>query len=81
MVRQAKPDFFKARPKGVDISPHQTKLYVSTGSGSMIAALNADSLEVPGSVKVGRRVRGIALTRDGSRLYTCWRQQYGVGRG
>ena len=37
----------------------------------MIAALNAGTLEVPGSVKAGRRVWGIALTRDGSRLYTC----------
>ena len=70
VVQRVKLEFPKARPKGVVVSPHQTKLYVSTGRGNMIAALNADSLEVPGSVKVGRRVWGIALTRDGSRLYT-----------
>ena len=53
------------------VSPDQQTLYISTGSGNMIAALNADTLELLGTVKVGRRVWGIALTRDGSRLYTC----------
>ena len=37
----------------------------------MSAAGNADTPELLGTVKVGRRVWGIALTRDGSRLYTA----------
>ena len=71
MVQQVKLDFPKAGPRGVVISPDQTKPCVSTGSSNMIAALNANTLEAPGSVKVDRRVWGMALMRDGSRLYTC----------
>ena len=82
VVQQVKPDFPKARPKGVVVSPHQTKLYVSTGRGNMIAVLKADSLEVPGSVKVGRRVWGHRPdARRLTPLHVRWRQQYGVGRG
>ena len=71
VTQQVKLDLPKAKPKGVVVSPDQETLYVSTGSGNMIAALNADTLELLGTVKVGKRVWGIALSRDGSRLYTC----------
>ena len=71
VVLQVRLDVPKAKPKGVVLSPDQRTLYVSTGSGNMIAALNADTLELLGTVKVGKRVWGIALSRDGSRLYTC----------
>ena len=55
-VRQVKLDFPKARRKGLVVSPDQTKLYIYTGSGNMIAAGNADTPELLGTVKVGRRV-------------------------
>ena len=71
VVQQVKLDVPKAKPKGVVVSPDQKTLYVSTGSANMIAALNADTLELLDTVEVGKRVWGIALTRDGSRLYTC----------
>ena len=71
MAQQVKLDRPKVRSKVVVVSPYQTKLYVSSGSGNMIAALNAGPLELLGTVKVGGRVRGIALTPDGSRVYRC----------
>jgi YVTN family beta-propeller protein len=33
--------------------------------------LDADSLELQATIPVGKRVWGIALSRDGSQLYTC----------
>jgi YVTN family beta-propeller protein len=33
--------------------------------------LDADNLELQTTIPVGKRVWGLALSRDGSRLYTC----------
>ena len=82
VVQQVKLDLPKAKPKGVVVSPDQQTLDISTGSGNMIAALNADTLELLGTVKVGRRVWG---HRPDERwlapLHVRWGQQHGVGGG
>ena len=61
----------KAKPKGLQLSHDAKTLYVSTGRGSAIAVLDADSLEVKTTIPVGKRVWGLALSRDGSRLYSA----------
>ena len=61
----------KAKPKGLRLSHDAKVLYVSTGRGSAIAVLDADSLAVQAVIPVGKRVWGLALSSDGSRLYSA----------
>jgi YVTN family beta-propeller protein len=53
------------------VSSDGKRLYVSTGRGGEIVAYDAQSLSVLGSVKVGARPWGLALSPDGRILYTA----------
>ena len=59
------------RPMGVVVSPDGGRVYVSTGRGRHIMVIDAETLEVVGSVEVGTRPWGIALTADGRYLYSA----------
>ena len=59
------------RPMGVVVSPDGGRVYVSTGRGRLIMAIDAVTLDVVGSVEVGTRPWGIALTTDGRYLYAA----------
>ncbi len=45
--------------------------YVSNEKGNSITVIDTDKLEAVKTVKVGRRPRGIELTKDGSELFIC----------
>ncbi len=45
--------------------------YVSNEKGNSITIIDTDKLEAVKTVKVGRRPRGIELTKDGSELFIC----------
>lgn len=59
------------RPKGVVVSPDGARVYVSTGRGARVVALDARTLQALGSVRVGQRPWGLALSPDGHFLYTA----------
>ena len=45
--------------------------YVSNEKGNSITIIDTEKLEAIATVKVGRRPRGIELTKDGSELFIC----------
>ena len=60
-----------ARPMGVIASPDGTRVYVTTGRGQMLVAIDTAKNEVAASVKVGTRPWGVEISPDGKRLYTA----------
>ena len=46
-------------------------MYVTTGRGQMLLAIDTAKDEVVGSVKVGTRPWGVEISPDGKRLYTA----------
>ena len=60
-----------ARPMGVVASPDGTRVYMTTGRGQMLLAIDTAKNEVVGSVKVGTRPWGVGVSPDGKRLYTA----------
>jgi YVTN family beta-propeller protein len=59
------------RPMGAVVSPDGQRLYVSTGRGGTVIAVDTATNMAVGSVAVGTRPWGIALSPDGARLYTA----------
>ena len=59
----------KIKPKDVLLSRDETTLYVAGGRADQIIVLDAETLQVKTRIPVGQRVWGLALTRDGRRLY------------
>jgi len=59
------------KPVGVVLSPDERRLYVATGRGDTVLAIDTASLAPVASVRVGTRPWGIALTADGRKLYTA----------
>ena len=60
-----------SRPMGVVVSPDGQVLYVSTGRGQTVVAMNAVRGGVIRAATVGTRPWGIALSPDGSLLYSA----------
>jgi YVTN family beta-propeller protein len=61
------------RPMSVRLDPKRKRVYVSTGRGGKVAVVDISPAE-PKSVQdvaVGMRPWGMALSADGSRLYTA----------
>ena len=47
------------------------RVYMTTGRGGTLLALDTATNEVGGSVKVGARPWGVGISPDGKRLYTA----------
>lgn len=58
-------------PMGLVLSPDESMLYVATGRGKTVLAIDLDKEEVVNSVEVGPRPWGLASSLDGSTLYTA----------
>jgi YVTN family beta-propeller protein len=61
----------QVKPMFVLLSSDASKLYVSTGRGGKVAAIDTKTNTVAGDVAVGKRPWGIALSPDGKMLYTA----------
>jgi len=63
----------EARPMGVIFDATRNRIYVSTGRGGSIAVVSVDGdvAKLIKEVPVGARPWGIALSRDGRRLYSA----------
>ena len=59
------------RPKGLVVSPDGRRVYVTTGRGRRVLALDSATLEVLGSATVGDRPWGVGQSPDGRFLYTA----------
>jgi YVTN family beta-propeller protein len=59
------------RPMGVVVSSDSSTVYVTTGRGRTVVAIDAATYEPVASVEVGTRPWGIGITRDGRYLYTA----------
>lgn len=59
------------RPMEVDLSPDDRIVYVTTGRGRTVVAIDAQTLEPVKQVTVGQRPWGLALSPDGKKLYTA----------
>lgn len=60
----------EARPMGVVRDAARNRLYMSTGRGGSLAVIGLDG-KLIAEVPVGTRPWGIALSRDGKRVYTA----------
>lgn len=60
-----------SRPMRLRTSADGAKLYASTGRGGTVAVLDANTLDVTGSIKVGQRPWGIVLSPDGKYLFAA----------
>jgi YVTN family beta-propeller protein len=59
------------RPMEVDLSPDDQIIYVTTGRGGTLVAIDAASFEPLNQVTVGARPWGLAISPDGKYLYTA----------
>lgn len=59
------------RPMEVDLSHDDRVIYVTTGRGRKLVAIDAKTYEPIGEVTVGARPWGLALSPDGKYLYTA----------
>ncbi|HYB97235.1 MAG TPA: cytochrome D1 domain-containing protein [Vicinamibacterales bacterium] len=60
-----------ARPMGLASSPDGAQVFVSTGRGGTVEAIDTRTNTVRGSVAVGQRPWGIAVSPDGTSLFTA----------
>jgi YVTN family beta-propeller protein len=59
------------RPMGVVVSPDGSRIFVATGHGGRVVAIDSKSRTVVGDVAVGKRPWGLALSPDGRLLYAA----------
>lgn len=59
------------RPMGVLVSPTGRWVYVATGRGRKVLAIDATTLKVSWEVTVGERPWGVAVSPDGARIYSA----------
>jgi YVTN family beta-propeller protein len=59
------------RPMGVVVSPDGKRVYVTTGRGGTVVAIDTAKGAVAGQTAVGPRPWGLAISPDGGRLYTA----------
>ena len=71
VITTIKPTGESVRPMGIVVSPDGQRVFVSTGRGGTVLAIDAAKNTVAGSVKVGDRPWGIGLSPDGKLLYTA----------
>ena len=61
----------KLRPMGVVVTPDNKTLYVATGRGQSVVAMDTSTGQQIGAVEVGARPWGIAQSPDGHYLFTA----------
>jgi YVTN family beta-propeller protein len=63
----------EARPLAVLLDPRRNRLYMSTGRGGTVAVIDvaASEAKLVKEIPVGQRPWGMALSADGTRLYTA----------
>ena len=59
------------RPMGAVVTPDGKTLYVTTGRGKMLVAIDTATNRPVWEVEVGTRPWGVAVSADGSTVYTA----------
>ena len=60
----------KAKPMEVMLSRDEKTLYVAGGRANEVVVVDTGSMQVTKKIPVGRRVWGLAINRDGSRVFS-----------
>jgi PQQ-dependent catabolism-associated beta-propeller protein len=60
----------KAKPMEVMLSHDEKSLYVAGGRANEVLVIDTESMQVTKKIPVGKRVWGLARTRDGSRVFS-----------
>jgi YVTN family beta-propeller protein len=60
-----------AHPMGIAVAPDGGRVYISTGRGGTVVALDVKTDSIIAIIPVGKRPWGIALTPDGKRLFSA----------
>jgi YVTN family beta-propeller protein len=71
LIKTLKPEGENVRPMGVAVAPDAKRVYVTTGHGGTLLAIDTLSNEVVGRVSVGKRPWGVAVTPDSKTVYTA----------
>lgn len=61
----------QARPMGVVVAPDGRTVFVATGRGKKVVALDAHTFQVRAQAEAGMRPWGIALSKDGAYVFTA----------
>ena len=59
------------KPMGTAMSPDGARLYVTTGRGGTLVAIDTEGDTLVASLAVGKRPWGVAVSADGARIYTA----------
>jgi len=71
LLRTVRLEGDNLRPMGIAVAPDDRTIYVTTGRGGLVIAVDAQTYVQRGAVRVGERPWGLSVSPDGSRLYTA----------
>ena len=60
----------KSKPKDVVLNKDESVVYVAAGRANKVVAMDAQTLEIITSIPVGKRVWGLAISKNGELLFS-----------
>lgn len=70
IIQQASTGDSKSKPKDILLNMDESLVYVAGGRSNAIHVMDAETLEIVKNIPVGKRVWGLAMTKDKKRLFT-----------
>ena len=67
---QASTGDSKSKPKDILLNMDESLVYVAGGRANAVIVMDAETLEIKKKIPVGKRVWGLAMTKDKKRLFT-----------
>ncbi len=60
----------KSKPKDVVLNKDESVIYVAAGRANKVVVMDAETLEIITSIPVGKRVWGLAISKNGKRVFS-----------
>ena len=70
ILKHASTGDSKSKPKDVILSNDESVIYVAGGRSNKVVVMDAETLEIIKKIPVGKRVWGLAKTKDGKRIFS-----------